>query len=127
MSEVKWQASGLKVHEASDVTESHLELQADVVVVGSGAGGAVAAYELARKGKKVIVLEAGPYVPSQDFTEKFTNSLETLYQDHGGQTNSSGDLLVLQGACVGGSTVVNAFARRISSWRTGSGTSGSMS
>ena len=46
MSEVKWQASGLKVHEASDVTESHLELQADVVVVGSGAGGAVAAYEL---------------------------------------------------------------------------------
>ncbi|ERP92441.1 glucose-methanol-choline oxidoreductase [Alcanivorax sp. P2S70] len=107
MSEVKWQASGLKVHEASDVTESHLELQADVVVVGSGAGGAVAAYELARKGKKVIVLEAGPYVPSQDFTEKFTNSLETLYQDHGGQTNSSGDLLVLQGACVGGSTVVN--------------------
>lgn len=107
MSQVKWQASGLQVHQASDVTSEHIELEADVVVVGSGAGGAVTAYELARKGKRVIVLEAGPYVPSQAFTEDFTESLHALYQDKGGQANSSGDLLVLQGACVGGSTVVN--------------------
>ncbi|MCG8392509.1 MAG: GMC family oxidoreductase [Pseudomonadales bacterium] len=107
MSEVKWQASGLNVHQASDVTQDRLNLDADVVIVGSGAGGAVSAYELARRGLNVVVLEAGPYVPSEQFTERFTDSLETLYQDHGGQTNSSGDLLVLQGACVGGSTVVN--------------------
>ena len=107
MSQVKWQASGLQVHQASDVAESHIALDADVVIVGSGAGGAVTAYELARQGKRVIVLEAGPYVPSQAFTEDFTESLHALYQDKGGQANSSGDLLVLQGACVGGSTVVN--------------------
>lgn len=107
-----WQASGLAVHQASDLTGKQpegerLKIEADVVIVGSGAGGAVSAYELARRGFKVVVLEAGAYVPSKDFTERFTDSLDTLYQDNGGQTNSSGDLLVLQGACVGGSTVVN--------------------
>ncbi|HAJ41346.1 MAG TPA: GMC family oxidoreductase, partial [Alcanivorax sp.] len=107
MSEVQWRSSGLSVTEAKDIKQSALTLDADVVIVGSGAGGAVAGYELARRGKKVVILEAGPYVPSKDFTERFPESLETLYQDHGGQTNKSGDLLVLQGACVGGSTVVN--------------------
>ncbi|WP_287962348.1 FAD-dependent oxidoreductase, partial [Alcanivorax sp.] len=106
-SSAKWQATGLAVHQASDVTDKNIEIQADVVIVGSGAGGAVSAYELARRGFKVVVLEAGAYVPSKDFTERFSESLGTLYQDHGAQTNSSGDLLVLQGACVGGSTVVN--------------------
>lgn len=81
--------------------------QVDVVVVGSGAGGAVTAYELARQGLNVLIVEAGPYVPSQAFSEDFTDSLERLYADHGAQTNKDGDLLVLQGKCVGGSTVVN--------------------
>ncbi len=101
------QKSGLAVTTAADVKQQRLDLKADVVIVGSGAGGAVTAYELARKGLDVVVLEAGPYVPSKDFTEKFNDMLETLYQDHGGQTNADGDLLLLQGRCVGGSTVVN--------------------
>lgn len=103
----QWQAHGLQVTQASDVQEPQRELQVDAVVVGSGAGGAVTAYELARKGLKVLVLEAGPYVPSSRFTEDFNNSMETLYEDHGGQANADGDLLLLQGRCVGGSTVVN--------------------
>jgi choline dehydrogenase-like flavoprotein len=98
---------GLTVTQARDMTQDHLELTADVVVVGSGAGGAVAAYELARAGKSVIVLEAGPYIPSSEFTEDFAKALEQLYQDKGTQANKDGDLLVLQGRCVGGSTVVN--------------------
>lgn len=98
---------GLAVVQAKDVTQATLELVADVVVVGSGAGGAVAAYELARSGKSVIVLEAGPYVPSSAFTEDFTKAMDQLYQDKGAQANKDGDLLLLQGRCVGGSTVVN--------------------
>ena len=35
-------------------------------------------------------------------------ALGTLYQDHGGQSNTHGDISILQGACVGGSTIVNA-------------------
>lgn len=101
-------ASGLDVTQAKDVTESHLNLSADAVVIGSGAGGAIAAYKLAKSGKKVIVLEAGRYVTAQELTEMHAVTLGTMYADHGGQANSQGDITMLQGACVGGSTVVNA-------------------
>lgn len=99
---------GLKVTQAADVTASRVHLKADAVIVGSGAGGAIAAYELASRGKKVVVLEAGPYVPSEKFAEMMAIAMGTLYQDHGGQSNTHGDISILQGACVGGSTVVNA-------------------
>jgi choline dehydrogenase-like flavoprotein len=99
-------AEGLNCRTAADFT-GDLNLQTDVVVVGSGAGGAVAAHELAAAGKKVLILEAGPYVPSTAFTEDLTQAFRQLYQDKGGQVTTRGDLNVLQGACVGGSTVVN--------------------
>ncbi len=105
---VKVAQQGLKVTQASDITQETLHLKADAVIVGSGAGGAIATYELARAGKKVIVLEAGPYISSEKFTEMLAVSMGTLYQDHGGQSNMHGDIAILQGACVGGSTVVNA-------------------
>ncbi|REH38933.1 choline dehydrogenase-like flavoprotein [Paraperlucidibaca baekdonensis] len=84
-----------------------LTIDADVVVVGSGAGGAVAAYELAVAGLRVVMLEAGPFIPSSAFNESFNDALDTLYAEHGTQANADGDMLVLQGRCVGGSTVVN--------------------
>jgi len=99
---------GLTVTQAKDIQRDHIELQTDVVVIGSGAGGAIMAYELAAAGKKVIVLESGPYVPSTKFTEEIAKASVDLYQDNGSQTNHQGDLTLLQGRCVGGSTVVNA-------------------
>lgn len=100
----------LRVTQPSDLPELGIELKADVVVVGSGASGAVMAYELSREGAKVVVLEAGPYIPSSKFEEHTPTAFETLYEDHGNQANATGDLIVLQGKCVGGSTVVNAAA-----------------
>lgn len=97
----------LNVTTASDVHEPLIQLDADVVVIGSGAGGAVMAYEMAAAGKKVVVLEAGSHIQSTRFNEKFPDMLELLYADHGNQATVGGDLLVLQGTCVGGSTVVN--------------------
>ncbi|HCI15081.1 MAG TPA: GMC family oxidoreductase [Gallionellaceae bacterium] len=101
-------AQGLTVTQAADVKEKSIHLKADAVVVGSGAGGAVAAYELAKTGKRVIVLEAGRYLTSDKFPEMLAVSMGLLYQDHGMQSNADGDIAMLQGACVGGSTVVNA-------------------
>lgn len=98
----------MDIIQGSDIGQSTVKEKADVVVIGSGAGGAVMAYELAAKGKKVVVLEAGPYVPSSEFNEKYPDMFERLFVDAGGQTNIDGDVNILQGSCVGGSTVVNA-------------------
>lgn len=99
---------GLPVTQAIDIGVKTLRLQADVIVVGSGSGGAIAAYELARAGKKVIILEAGRYVPSSSFKEDLTDSMQRMYQDNALQTNSTGDLILLQGSMVGGSSVLDA-------------------
>lgn len=99
---------GLPVTQATDIGVKTLRLQADVIVVGSGSGGAIAAYELARAGKKVIILEAGRYVPSASFKEDLADSMQRMFQDYGLQTNSTGDLILLQGAVVGGSSVIDA-------------------
>ena len=98
----------LRITEPDAIPETGMKLQADVVVIGSGASGAVMAYELSRSGASVVVLEAGPYIRSTQFKEHVRTAMETLYEDHGNQANTTGDLAVVQGRCVGGSTVVNA-------------------
>jgi choline dehydrogenase-like flavoprotein len=102
------QKDGVPVTQAKDLDTKSLNLHADVVIVGSGAGGSVVAYEMAKAGRSVIVLEAGRYVPSASFKEDMMDSLKRIYQDVGVQTNTTGDLVLLQGACIGGSSVVNA-------------------
>lgn len=98
----------LRVTPPREIPDAGVRLAADVVIIGSGAAGAVTAYELCRSGAKVVVLEAGPHIPSSQFEEHVPTALETLYADHGNQVNTTGDLAILQGKCVGGSTVVNA-------------------
>src|SRR5256712_4213503 len=56
---------------------------ADVVVVGSGAGGAVAAKELAEAGLKVIVLEEGEHFDRRDFTGPPPERLRRFYRGNG--------------------------------------------
>ncbi|HEX5278257.1 MAG TPA: GMC family oxidoreductase [Fluviicoccus sp.] len=100
---------GLSVTQARDLrTSDDIVLNVDVVVVGSGTGGAVIAHELAASGKSVVILEAGRYIPSSQFTEDMAWSLENLYKDVGTQTNTIGDMVVLEGNCVGGSSVISA-------------------
>ena len=81
--------------------------KADVVVVGSGAGGAAAAYELASAGLEVTVLEAGPQVKAEDFTQREMDAIKRLYVDQGAQGPADGSVSILQGRMVGGSTVIN--------------------
>ncbi len=51
-------------------------LQADVVIAGSGPGGATVAREMSRKGKKVILCEAGKYHKWFGYTASTMNMLE---------------------------------------------------
>jgi choline dehydrogenase-like flavoprotein len=82
-------------------------LSCEVVVVGSGAGGGVVAAELAAAGKDVIVLEKGGYRSEADFTHQEGDALETMYDAGGLLATSDLGLVVLQGATLGGGTVIN--------------------
>src|SRR5262249_22546304 len=83
------------------------ELSGDVVIVGTGAGGATLAYELARRGREVLLLERGAHVDPRDFTENEATQLSNLYADGALTLSKDYDFQVCQGMCVGGSTVVN--------------------
>lgn len=89
------------------VIEGDTTLECDVVVVGSGAGGGVVAGELARAGKRVIVLEKGGYFNEADFTQREGEMLARLYDAGGLLATKDLGLLILQGSCLGGGTVVN--------------------
>jgi choline dehydrogenase-like flavoprotein len=78
-----------------------------VIVVGSGAGGAVAAANLAAQGYDVLVVEAGPFHPSARITHEERAMTARLFVDGGIQTTRDNDIVLFQGRCVGGSTVIN--------------------
>ena len=78
-----------------------------VCVIGSGAGGGVAAYEAARRGLSTLVLERGPRVRPSDMSHDELRMIPRLYKDGGLQMNASLSMFILQGSCVGGSTVLS--------------------
>jgi choline dehydrogenase-like flavoprotein len=82
-------------------------LTCDVVVVGSGAGGGVVAAELAAQGKDIVVLEKGGYRNEADYTHQEGEGLERLYDAGGLLATRDLSLVILQGATLGGGTVVN--------------------
>ncbi len=82
-------------------------LECDVVVVGSGAGGGVAAGVLARGGRSVIVLEKGAQHTARDFSWIEGESLANTYLDGGLIMTESGSLPILAGQGLGGGTVIN--------------------
>ena len=79
----------------------------DVCIIGSGAGGAVAAKELAQTGLSVVVLEAGENHDSATFRRHTPEMLLRLFWDGGMRTTRDGSVLISQGRGVGGSTVHN--------------------
>jgi len=81
--------------------------RADVCVIGSGAGGGVAAALLAEGGRDVFVLEEGPRVPREQMTQREEEMYPLLYRDGGDQATADGGVSVLQGRALGGSTVIN--------------------
>lgn len=88
--------------ETGDLAES-----ADVCVVGSGAGGAVAAALLAEGGRDVVLLEQGHHWTPADFTQREDEMLPRLFEEAGMRQTRDGAVTLLQGRAVGGSTVHN--------------------
>lgn len=92
---------------AGDGLSSDLELDCDVIVVGSGAGGAVLASGLAEGGARVILMEEGPAYRREDWDGDEGRAYRDLYQDQGFRSTADGSILILQGRNVGGGTTVN--------------------
>ena len=84
-----------------------MTFDADVCVVGSGAGGGVVAAALAAKGFHVIVLEAGPALQAPDFEQRELEGTQDLYLDSGLTASRDLGVAILAGACLGGGTTVN--------------------
>lgn len=88
-----------------------LRLETDVLVIGSGAAGAVVACELAEAGQRVVVVEEGPhFTPQQYGAMRPSESLRKLWVDAGlAFAIGLGDtpmINVMMGRCIGGSSVL---------------------
>ena len=82
-------------------------VSADVVVIGSGAGGAVAAARLAEAGRQVMILEEGSYLHAPDFTEEEDGLAARLFAEQMMRATVDGSISLFQGGAVGGGTTVN--------------------
>lgn len=82
-------------------------LDADVVIVGSGAGGGVMAGELTAAGLDVIVLEKGGYYVESDFDGRELPSAERLFEKQGFLTTEDLSVILLAGSTLGGGTTIN--------------------
>jgi choline dehydrogenase-like flavoprotein len=82
-------------------------LDADVCVVGSGAGGGVIAGELAKRGLSVVVLEAGGYFDTTDFNQLEGWSYRNLYWRNGYTPTVDDNLQLAAGGALGGGTLIN--------------------
>jgi choline dehydrogenase-like flavoprotein len=84
-------------------------LTCDVLVIGTGAGGASAAATLADGGVDVLMLEEGPHVPADIAPRGLSESLPLLWRGGGLTTTIGGTPIALaEGRCVGGGTEINS-------------------
>lgn len=99
-------ARGWKVIDAASM-ERDGELEFDVVVIGSGAGGGVTAEILSEAGLNIAIVEEGPLASSSEFRMREREAYPRLYQESAGRQTRDKAITILQGRCVGGSTTVN--------------------
>ncbi len=81
----------------------------DIVVIGSGAGGGVAAQELAplcADGKKIAVLEWGAKLKEEEYTGRENDMASRLFFDSGGTFTKDRSMTLAYGRAYGGSTVI---------------------
>jgi choline dehydrogenase-like flavoprotein len=97
-----------RVHRADELG-GDLAVECDVVVVGTGAGGAVVGRELAEAGLAVVFVEEGHYFDRSQFNGRTFEMQQKLYR-RAGSTFSVGNvgIPIPLGQTVGGTTTINS-------------------
>ncbi len=79
-------------------------LEADVCIIGSGAGGGVVAAEASAAGKRVLVLEAGPGLQAGEYPHSELLAVRDMYSILSSKDRS---MAIIAGHTLGGATAIN--------------------
>ena len=115
-----WERIGYRLPEPADAPPATIQplavdrhastplvLDADAVVVGSGAGGGVIAARLAATGRSVLVVEAGIYLPEGEMRGLEGPAFRDLFLDRGTSATADLSIMILAGGALGGGTTIN--------------------
>lgn len=97
----------LSSHIDASTLASDQHFTADIVIIGSGAGGGIAAEQCAKAGLKVLLLEEGAWYQREHFVMEERWAYPQLYQEGAARKTRDQAISILQGRTVGGSTTVN--------------------
>ena len=101
----RWEQQIVSARTWADGEARSRDIECEVVVVGTGAGGAVVGRELADRGYAVVFVEEGAYRKRNDFVGSFIHAHTNYFRNT--WTLGSSPITLLMGKLVGGSTAVN--------------------
>ncbi len=79
----------------------------EYLIIGSGAGGGLAAGMLASAGRDVVLVEKGPYISEQNMTQREGEMVSSLYDRGGALATKDANITIFAGSCLGGGTTIN--------------------
>ena len=98
--------------------KKNIEIDCDVLVIGSGPAGAVVAKELAEAGRNVVLMEEGPPFGKKDFIQEPGEAMQRILRE-GGTRASRGNMFIptMQANALGGGSLINsAICARPPDW-----------
>ena len=95
--------TAIQIEQAREGDVVHCEY----LIIGSGAGGGLAAEMLTEAGKDVVLLEKGQFLNETQFNEKEWDMITNLYDRGGALATKDASVTIFAGSCLGGGTTVN--------------------
>ncbi len=92
----------------AEMLGEEMDFKAHAVVIGTGAGGAAVAYQLARKGLAVAMIEEGRYFQRGDFSGPPMERIGAMYRHRATNLSMGTPIVIPQGRTVGGTTTINS-------------------